>query len=300
MQEMRLSKELPSTLVRAVADASRLVGKLSMMASWSRPWIVSVLPGGWRFAPLWPTDYSSYLHEGVPKVLLMSALMSEKTAGLLGVPESDSEWVISPSYFPPGNTPVIYISSPRVDHKAQEPDMRMWVYVIDQIIDRRLDRKGILFPVSYERRNLFLAQTRHRDICFAHSRDDLEEVVARFKAAQPPALLVSPSVTSGYSFDSSLCEYIVIGKVPWPDSRDPVVSARKEVDPEWAPFQAMETIVQQAGRGTRSPNDRCEILITDDNWRWFWPKYRHFSPEWFQHRVLSFRRDIPHPPPKLV
>jgi Rad3-related DNA helicase len=173
--------------------------------------------------------------------------------------------------------------------------MRQWVARIDQIIDRRLDRKGILFPVSYERRNLFMAHTRHSNLVFSHTPEDVVQVVNRFKTAPAPALLVSPTVTSGWDFPGLECEYIIVGKIPFADTRNPVIKARMEDDPDWPGFDAMQTLIQEAGRGTRSASDKCEVLIIDDNWGWFWKKNSQFAPPWFRSRLLRRTDLVPNP-----
>jgi Rad3-related DNA helicase len=88
----------------------------------------------------------------------------------------------------------------------------------------------------------------------------------------------------------------VIGKVPYPDTRPAVVKRRHELDPEWTSFMAMQVIVQEAGRGTRSEQDKCEVLIIDDTWVWWWPRYKKFAPQYFIDRVLPSAKYVEDPP----
>jgi ATP-dependent DNA helicase DinG len=117
-------------------------------------------------------------------------------------------------------------------------------------------------------------------------------VVEKFKAAPAPAVLVSPSVTTGWDFPQEECEYIVVGKVPYPDTRGALIQARMADNRNWAAQLAMETLVQETGRGTRSADDKCQVLVIDDAWRWWWPKYKHFAPAWFQERVSGQSTDL--------
>ncbi len=45
--------------------------------------------------------------------------------------------------------------------------------------------------------------------------------------------------------------------------------------------------MQAAGRGTRSSQDRCEVFIIDDQWKWLWRKAKKLdlAPKWFRARV---------------
>jgi Rad3-related DNA helicase len=90
----------------------------------------------------------------------------------------------------------------------------------------------------------------------------------------------------------------VILKVPWPDSREPVIEARTVKDKTYPAYIAMQDLVQAVGRGMRSEDDQCETLILDDHVRWFLSKYRTFAPQWF---LDAFRSciTIPIPPPRL-
>jgi len=171
--------------------------------------------------------------------------------------------------------------------------MRLWVTRIDQILDRRQDRKGIIHTVSYARRDYLMAHSRHRSMMLSHTSANTSEVVNQFRLAKSPCVLVSPVITSGYDFPGAECDYIIIGKIPYPDTRSPLYQARTKTDSDWGAFLAMETIVQLSGRGTRSEEDKCEVLIVDDNWTWFWPRYKQFAPRWFHDRVIGTRTTIP-------
>ena len=125
--------------------------------------------------------------------------------------------------------------------------------------------------------------------------------VERFRRAAPPSVLVSPSLTTGWDLPAEDCEYAIIGKIPFPDTRSPITRARTEEDEDYGPYTAMQIIVQASGRGMRSAEDQCEVFILDENWRWFWPKYKTFAPKWFAESVR--RRPpltIPNPLPKLI
>ena len=94
-------------------------------------------------------------------------------------------------------------------------------------------------------------------------------------------------MTSGWDFPYDECQYIIIGKVPFGDGRSPVNKARQTDDPEYGNFEAMQTIVQEAGRGTRSMQDGCEVIIVDDHWSWFWRNNKQFAPQYFHRRVRN-------------
>jgi Rad3-related DNA helicase len=90
-------------------------------------------------------------------------------------------------------------------------------------------------------------------------------------------------------------QYICVGKIAYPDTKDPVMDARKKDDPDWPSYLAMETIVQETGRCTRKDTDLAEVGIFDDNWIWYYPRFKHFAPKYFQARVRGSKTCVPDP-----
>ena len=236
------------------------------------------------FDPVWVSPYAPLLFQKVEKVLLLSAILTPKHTDKLGI---KPKWLRASSPFPALNTPITHIKTVRIDHRTKDGEMLFWADRIDDIIGGRLDRKGIVFTVSYRRAEFFKNNSRYADILYMHDSRNVAEVVRRFKEAPPPAVLVSPAVTTGWDFPQDDCRYIVVGKVPYPDTRGALIKARKESDKEWPDFIAMETLVQECGRGSRSKEDQCEVLIVDDNWLWWWRRNKDMAPIWFQARYTG-------------
>ncbi len=289
---------IPSALAHSYRTSKSILAKLKKMSGASGDWIIQRAPHGFVYTPRWVASYSSSLFQKVPKVMLMSAILSRKTADYLGVPGDPEQlsWLEVPSHFPAANTPIWHIPTARINFRTDDYGTTIWQARIDQIIDRRLDRKGIIFTVSYERARLLLSRSRHKDIMLTHSTGDVTYVVDRFKAMKPPAILVSPSVTTGYDFPGDgKSQYIIVGKLPYPDTRDTVTQARHTDDKNWTSYKAMETLIQECGRMTRASGDKTEVLVVDDNFIWWWPAYKQFAPGWFHDRVKGSLACVPEP-----
>jgi len=236
---------------------------------------------GTRFSPIIVAPYLETLAQGVKNVLFLSATLSDKTAALLGIPRKEWTKVEGPSTFPIERRPVIYIPTIRVDHRATEADLALWVGRIDQIIGQRLDRKGIVHTVSYARQQYLAKYSRHAQHFCCPSSQTTRADVARFKLARPPAILVSPSVVTGWDFPYSECRYQILAKTPFPDTRNPVMKARCAQDDQYQGYLAMMAIVQAVGRGMRAADDWCEVFLVDSHWEWVRRKYKHHVPAWF-------------------
>jgi len=187
----------------------------------------------------------------------------------------------------------------KVDFRTDASMERMLIARHDQIVRARQDRKGITHTVSYKRRNMLIEGSEFAKKMVIHDSRTAKSAVEQFKAAGPGALLVSPAMTTGYDFPMTACEYQIILKIPFPDSRSPVVKARTAADKDYPAYIAMQELVQAVGRGMRSMDDQCEVFVLDDNASWFMSKYRHFAPAWF---LQAYRRveTIPLSPPALA
>ena len=273
--------------------------KLETLA-WSQgDWEYEPTASGFRFEPLWAAQYAAEkLFRGVRHVVLMSATLTSKTLDLLGIPESRRQLLEYPYIFPVNRCPVIWLPTARVDHRMTPSARSYWLSRFDQIIRGRLDRKGIIHSVSYRRAQEIAEQSEYRDWMIVHNSENTAEKVAAYLSMPPPSILVSPALSTGYDFPDDDCEYQIIAKMPFPDSRGRIISARSRSDPDYAPYLLCQELVQACGRGMRHERDRCENIIIDNHFAWVRGRYHAFFPRWFSQ--LYRRSDtIPEPPPKL-
>ncbi len=289
--------QVPGHVSRSFRSAKAVAARLERLSKVEKDWVIERATHGFRFTPKWVAQYSDSLFGKVPKVMLMSAILSRKTADSLGVPQApDCDWVDAESYFPPENTPIWHIPTARINYRTDDFGSTVWVSRIDQIIQRRLDRKGIVFTVSYERARMLLQRSRFRDIMLTHSTNDVVYVVNKFKVMKAPAVLVSPSVTTGYDFPGGgKSQYIIVGKIPYPDTLNPVLKARHEDDKDWSSFLAMETLIQECGRMSRGMEDKTEVFIVDDAATWYLRLFSKFAPLWFRKRCRGSLATVPDP-----
>jgi len=248
-----------------------------------------------RFTPVWAHAYAEpVLFRGIKKVLLLSATLTQDTSKYLGIAPADMDYREMRSTFDPRRRPLIYVPTVRVDRSMNEGAKRVLVNRIDKVIGDRLDRKGIIHTRSYERAREIIDRSRYSDHMMTHTTGTLRDIVAAFKAADAPAILVSPSVETGFDFPHDECRYQVIAKVPFIDGRSPLIKARAASDKSYLNHVAAITLIQQCGRGMRSESDLAETFIFDDHFQWF--RRAATFPRWFRDswRVLDV---VPPPPP---
>lgn len=263
----------------------------------------------WDFDVVWPGKYAEgSVFRGIPHVLLMSGTLTRKTLGLLGIKASDVDYQEWDRLFPAQRHPIYYTPpildgrEVRVDRKASEKELEAWVKHIDAVIEGRLDRKGLVQTVSYDRAKYLMERSRFRKYMVGNTNQPdspkAAKVMEEFKKSKAPSILVSPSFTTGWDLPGEECEYIIICKVPFKPSHSKIQKAREAKDKEYGPYLAMTEIVQGACRGMRAEDDRCEVFAVDGHFGWFMGHYKHLAPRWFP---KAFRKvsGVPDPPIKL-
>lgn len=124
------------------------------------------------------------------------------------------------------------------------------------------------------------------------SGDTTADTVEFFKGSNPPAILVSPSVVTGYDFPGEEAEWQVIGKIPFADSRSLIMKARQRRNADYGCYLALKQMVQASGRIVRTPEDVGETFVIDDHFKWVVSKYRGVIPKWWLEAVQT-RQTIP-------
>lgn len=274
-----------SPLMRRLTQLVRSADALTSLDAKATTWVLDRTPDGATWSPVWAHQWGeSLLFRGVPKVLLMSATLTRETARFLGVDatSSSTSWHEIPSSFPAARAPFYYIPTVRIDRRTTPEMMRYWMSRVDALIEARGDRNGVIHSRSYDRMREIVSLSRNAHLMLSHSSRDTAAVVARFKLATPPAVLVSPAVEEGHDFAYDQARYQIISKVPYPDTRSPVMRERCK-DKTYANNLAAQAIMQTAGRVMRAADDLGETMILDDNWAWFknavkWPG--HFVKRW--------------------
>lgn len=294
---------------RAVLDA---VQSINTAATNQEYWAVDGYDGAggrwwYTLTPVWPQPYvERILFQGIPQVLVYSATFTPHTVDMLGMPPGEVTYLDYESTFPLQSMPFIHIPTVALRKGASSQTLQTWINRIDEIIDGRLDRKGIIHTGSYGRAQDILSMSRHSGLMIGHESKGTARAIDAFMRAPAPAILVSPVVTTGYDFGGPLAEYQIISKVPYPPVQSNLMRARMGRDyPEYSPeriqgdnYQAgliADSISQTAGRIMRFPADRGETFIVDSNMGFFMRSHRRLFTRSFL-RTYSQMAGVPRPP----
>jgi len=283
--------------VRHYTHMRNLWRRLAVVKS-ARPedWIVEQINNvGYQFDPIRIGRYAeSTLLLHVPHIIFVSATIRPKTLYMMGIGRADSEFREFPSTFPPERCPVYYSPAMRVDSRADSL-APLWLK-FDQIHARRTDRNCVVHTVSYERRKEIVNASRFgNNMIYNDKGEPVAETLERFYGTYPGAILVSPSVESGYDFRFKRCEWQYICKIPFePPSK--ILKAREAEDREYRVYNAARRLVQMVGRPMRDEKDQCETVLADGHGDWFLNRVGHLVPKHFK---VTPALVVPPPPPRL-
>lgn len=278
---------------------TKLIDSLTQLGSINETWAWDVVGETVVFEPTIPRLLFSALADDATcrSLVYLSATITPATLKLLNIDPRTVTFQEMRSRFDVKRRPIYLVDTVRVDHKMSGDGIRFWLNRIDKIIKQRLDRKGVIHTVSYGRMYDILKGSSHSGIMVApRSASELTATVERFRKMRAPAVLISPSVTTGWDFPYTDCEYQILAKVPFPDTRSNIAKARIAATEGYREHITMQAIVQAAGRGMRADDDQCETFIIDNHAVWFLPMARQMglSPQWFSEAV--HRVKAPPPP----
>lgn len=258
-------------------------------------WVIdSEESGTIRISPVWVRRYAeSSLFMGIPRIVMMSATVRPKLADLLGIDSAAYDFFEYPSTFPVERRPIYWMPTVRLNYGSSEKQLQLWVKCIDEVLAMRLDRKGIIHTVSYARQQYLLKHSHYKDFMYANMPGNTRDVVKSYRNAEAPAILVSPSVGTGFDFPFDLARYQIIGKIPFRDARGAILRAQVEEDPDYLNYLTSQDLIQMYGRPNRDPRDFSETIIVDDSVEWFLDRYSgyHYSKKYGRFNMREIRPD---------
>ena len=265
---------------------TKLIDALNQLTRIDETWAWDVYDAAVVFEPTIPRLLFPVLADDAMchAITYLSATITPATLKLLDISPDLVTFVDMRSRFPVDRRPVYLVDTARIDHKMTDIHRSFWLSRIDKIISQRQDRKGIIHTVSYARMKEILAGSKFAGIMLApRSAAELGPTVERFRTMRAPTILISPSVMTGWDFPYTDCEYQILAKMPFPDTRSAIAKARIAATEGYRDHLTMQAVVQAAGRGMRAEDDQCETFIVDNHANWFLPRARELglSPLWF-------------------
>lgn len=221
---------------------------------------------------LWPPSRTK-------KIFLMSATTSVEDLYELGL--GDRRWKVyeAPSSIPPKNRPAIYypLGSMSYAHAHETVDK-----VVNFILECAANEKGKGFiHATYNVAARLKARLGDNDRIMFHTKWNKKSSFQQWVESED-GIFVGSGMTEGINLKGKLARWQIITKCPFPNLKDPAISAKKKLHEKWYQWVTIRDILQAYGRVCRGPNDYGKTYIVDSAFGRLYNSNIELFPEWFK------------------
>lgn len=199
----------------------------------------------------------------------------------LGISDSYVEIAVD-NPIPVDNRPVKLLSAVQVSGNY---DRTVVARVIDKIIDRHGQENGVIHTVSFKLAEEIVANSKHeKRLVISNDRAEIMKLLGRHNSG---AVILSPSITTGYDFKGDLARWQVIAKVPFLFLGDSFVKLNMERSQNWYNREALLKMIQACGRVVRGVDDYGVTYIIDKNAERLIQRSHDLAPDWWLESLIS-------------
>ena len=196
------------------------------------------------------------------KFLHMSATIGgfETYCSNLGLREEDTNYIEIDNPIPLANRKIVLTNLTKMNRFTDVHDITK---ALQPIIEKEKGN-GIIHTVSFKLANdIYYNMPYHikKRMLVSNNRKEILELLSR----KSDAIILSPSVETGYDFKDDLARWQIIAKVPFLNLGDNYTKTRMNKSNNWYVREAVLRIVQSCGRIVRGMNDYGTTYIIDEN-----------------------------------
>ncbi|MCK5013792.1 MAG: hypothetical protein KAS66_08220 [Candidatus Omnitrophica bacterium] len=259
-------------------------------------WVIHLDPDGFKMIPL---AIGSYIKNTLMRhseiSLIMSATLPRKEVlcNRLGLDPSEVFYYTMASTFPKEKAPIYSYSQPTMNWEKGGMDRKRDTMgkMISGLLLRYPDHRGLILCNSFAEVAHYtkyiqsmMPDEAHRVV--SHNRGDNVEYLLDDHYNIPNGLIISPSLWEGEDFKDDRARFLGIAKIPFKDTKDPVVQGWMNRDKKRYFQDACQKLVQGVGRIIRSDTDWGDTHIMDGAFRRLYKFNNKEFPVDMQERVI--------------
>jgi len=226
------------------------------------------------------------------KIVIMSATFVPQDLGLLGLRDRTTKLLESDSPIPVANRRIIVDNPYNMSYKYQEENLPKMVEHLMGIFSKHPDKKGMVhIPYSWRER---LKPLMNSDRLMWHDSHNKEDVLKTFKQSSKPTIMMASGFQEGVDLRGEEFGFQVISKIMWPSKQDKLNEMLYREDIDRMIWETCRSVIQQAGRICRGPDDYGITYVVDgamgnvkkkrrglyQQGAKYWPTYFKESLEW--------------------
>ena len=259
-------------------------------------WVISIDKDGFKMIPLYIGNYTRPTLLGHTSIsLIMSATLPRKDllCKRLGLSPEEVFYYHMASTFPPENAPIYSYPQPTMnyEHKGMEKKRNIMGGVLGRLMQKYEGVRGLILCNSFAEVDHYSKYISERFPQYAnriitHRRGDNTEYLLDDHYTINDGVIITPSMWEGEDFIDDKARFLAIAKVPFEDTKDPVVKGWMERDKSRYFQNACQKLIQGIGRVVRSQEDYADIHICDGAFRRLYKYNLKEFPEEIQDRVV--------------
>lgn len=241
--------------------------------------------------PIWSYKYlHTYIFSKYDKVFFMSGTILDRElfSYLNGLDVDKTCYYSIDSPFPVSNRPIYYMPIGKMSYAAKEQTFKNYVPIIEKILKKYKNKKGIIHTNSFELANWIKESVNDPRLIFPDSSNKDMMLKLHFESDEP-TVLISPSLSTGISFDNDHARFQVIAKVPYPSLASQKNKNRQKINPDWYSWRTICELMQSYGRIIRSETDYGDTIILDESFGDVMRYSSKFFPMWYQNAIQHKR-----------
>jgi len=251
-----------------------------------------IFPKSFNVQPVWSYKYlKKIIWDKYDHIIYMSGTMLDKTmfSFLNGIEENLGAYYNVESPFPIKNRPIYYVKVGKMTFNEKAETWKRQTVVLDKILKRNIDKKGIIHTGSYELANWVKEHYKGNKRLLFHTSEDRDAVLFKHMESPEPTILVSPSMTNGVDLKDDLSRFQVILKIPYPSIKSNKIKKRQADYKDWYAWKTVVDIIQSYGRSVRSEDDWAETYIIDESFSNILRYSYKFLPKYFTDAIKTLK-----------
>lgn len=237
--------------------------------------------------PIWAYNYlDKYIWSNYDHVIMMSGTILDKNlfSYLNGLDVTKTAYYSIPSPFPVSNRPIYYMPVGRMTYTNKVAAFKQYVPYLKKLLAKYKNHKGIIHTNSFELAQWIKKDVKDKRLLF-HESDTKAETLRKHFDTEDPTVVVSPSVSTGVSFDNDRSRFQIIGKIPYPSLASQKNKMRQKMMPEWYSWRTIASLIQMTGRSVRSVSDHADTIIIDACFSDIMRYSSHLIPQYIQDAI---------------
>jgi Rad3-related DNA helicase len=242
---------------------------------------------GITFTPFRANKLANRLFSTADRVILLSATIIDhkKEMADLGVSRDDYVYIEAPSSFDPKKSPIYVVDKFPLTYKLIESNLPKVTELTKRILDKHKNQKGLIHTVSFKITKSIENNIKDSRLIFRETGKTNDMLLKEHSDADEPTVMVSPSMSHGVDLKGKLGEFQVIMKVPYLPLSNKRIKRLSKEDYQWYVNKTLSTVVQMAGRCTRSETDAAKTYIVDGSIASLLQRNWNKLPKYFRDRI---------------